>query len=215
MPQQRPSTKVGTSSTLHAGAPEDLVELGRIVSAYGVRGWIKIQPHSSDARTLLTADVWWLKAPVPPGKTGALSSPAPAHVLASRPHGATLVAQLDTVPDRDVAETLKGHTVWVSRAKFPDAEDDEYYWVDLVGCLLYGEHEGQPALIGQVVEVIDNGAHGILRVARAIQDSAGELTFTRKDSGREDEVLVPFVRAHVHTVDLANKRLDSNWPVEF
>jgi 16S rRNA processing protein RimM len=215
LPQQRPSTKVGTSSTLHAGAPEDLVELGRIVSAYGVRGWIKIQPHSSDARTLLTADVWWLKAPVPPGKTGALSSPASARVLASRPHGATIVAQLDTVPDRDVAETLKGHTVWVSRAKFPDAEDDEYYWVDLIGCLLYGEHEGQPALIGQVVEIIDNGAHGILRVARATQDGGGELTFTRKDSGREDEVLVPFVQAHVHTVDLANKRLDSNWPVDF
>lgn len=206
---------MGTSSTLHAGAPEDLVELGRIVSAYGVRGWIKIQPHSSDARTLLMADVWWLRAPVPPGKTGALSSPAPARVLASRPHGATVVAQLDIVLDRDRAETLKGHTVWVSRSKFPDAEDDEYYWVDLIGCLLYGEHEGQPALIGQVAEVIDNGAHGILRVARATQKSDGNLVFMKNDKGRDEEVLVPFVSAHVHTVDLAAKRLDSNWPVEF
>ena len=185
------------------------------MSAYGVRGWVKIQPHSADAPTLLAADVWWLKAPVPPGKTGALSSPRAARVLASRPQGATVVAQLDSVPDRDCAETMKGHTVWVSREAFPAAEDDEYYWVDLIGCLLFGEHEGQPALIGQVVEVIDNGAHGILRVARATQDGAGELTFVQSDKGRVEEVLVPFVRAHVHTVDLANKRLDSNWPVEF
>lgn len=185
------------------------------MSAYGVRGWVKVQPHSSDAHTLLAADVWWLQAPVPPGKTGALSSPRPARVLASRPQGATVVAQLDSVPDRDCAKTMKAHTVWVSREKFPAADDDEFYWVDLIGCLLFGEHEGQPALIGQVVEVIDNGAHGILRVARATQDTAGELTFVQSDKGRVEDVLVPFVRAHVHTVDLANKRLDSNWPVEF
>jgi 16S rRNA processing protein RimM len=215
LPQQRPGTEVITSATVHAGAPEDLVELGRIVSAYGVRGWIKVQPHSSDARTLLAADVWWLKAPVPLGKTGALSSPLPARVLSSRPQGATVVAQLDSVPDRDHAETMKGYTVWVSRASFPAAEDDEFYWVDLIGCRLFGEHEGQPALIGEVVEVIDNGAHGILRVARATQNSDGELAFLQTDKGRAEEVLVPFVRAHVHTVDLANKRLDSNWPVEF
>lgn len=199
----------------HAGAPADLVELGRIASAYGVRGWIKVQPHSSHAQVLLAAKTWWLKAPVPIGNAGVLPSAFPAAVVACRPQGATVVAELDIVADRDRAEAMKGHTVWVPRSEFPAAEDDEYYWVDLIDCQLFGELDGQPALIGKVIEVIDNGAHALLRVARATVNTDGELVLMQNEKGRAIEVLVPFVSAHVHTVDIANKRLESNWPVEF
>ena len=195
--------------------PSDLVELGRVVSAYGVRGWIKVQPHSSNGQVLLDAKTWWLKAPASKTDMGALSLASSAQVLASRPQGATVVAQLDSVADRDIAETLKGHTVWVSRAQFPAADEDEYYWVDLIGCQLFGEQDGQSALLGQVVDVMDNGAHAVLRVARAKLDAEGNLVFLQTDKGKPLEELVPFVAAHVHTVDLSAKRLDSNWPVEF
>jgi 16S rRNA processing protein RimM len=110
---------------------------------------------------------------------------------------------------------MKGHTVWVPRSDFPSADDDEYYWIDLIGCRLYGELDGQPALIGQVADVIDNGAHALLRVHRASVNADGELVLMQNEKGRAIEVLVPFVNALVHTVDIANKRLDSNWPVEF
>jgi 16S rRNA processing protein RimM len=49
-----------------ATAPDDLIELGRIISAYGVRGWVKIQPHSAQGTVLRAAPVWWLVAPVAP-----------------------------------------------------------------------------------------------------------------------------------------------------
>jgi len=206
---------VAKADTSHAEAPADLVELGRIVSAYGVRGWIKVQPHSSHAQVLLAAKTWWLKAPVPVGNTGVLPSAFPSAVVACRPQGAAVVAQLDIVADRDRAEAMKGHTVWAPRADFPAADDDEYYWVDLIGCQLYGELDGQPALIGQVADVVDNGAHALLRVHRASLNADGEQVLMQNEKGRVIEVLVPFVSAHVHTVDIANKRLDSNWPVEF
>ncbi|NYT61334.1 ribosome maturation factor RimM [Alcaligenaceae bacterium] len=204
--------KVDTS---RAEAPADLVELGRIASAYGVRGWVKIQPHSSRAQVLLAAKTWWLKAPAPVGSAGVLPSAFPMAVQACRPQGATLVAQFLAISDRDQAEAMKGHTVWVPRADFPSADDDEYYWVDLIDCLLYGDQDGQPALIGKVVGVVDNGAHALLRVARATASVSGDLALMHNDKGHVIEVLVPFVSAHVHTVDLVNKRLESNWPVEF
>lgn len=199
-----------------AGVPDDLVELGWIVSAYGIKGWVKIQPHSAQSEALLSARKWWLKASATPlGKAGALLRPFPAKVIAARHHSASVVAQLDISPDRDEAEKLKGHSVWVSRASFPAADEDEYYWVDLIGCQLYGQQDGLPALIGQVVEVIDNSAHAVLRVAQGQLNEQGELELLRDAKGRTIDVLVPFVNAHVHTVDIANKRLDSNWPVEF
>lgn len=205
------------SASQDAGIPDDLVELGRIVSAYGIKGWVKIQPHSTEAEVLLDAEQWWLKAPAAPlERPGALSRPYPVKVLAARPQGSTVVARIDASPGRDAAEKLKGHSVWARRASFPPADDDEYYWVDLIGCLLFGDRNGSSALIGRVVEVIDNGAHAVLRVARAKAASEGtEPELLHDAKGRTVDVLVPFVNAHVHTVDIANKRLDSNWPADF
>lgn len=184
------------------------------MSAYGVRGWVKVQPHSSK-EGLLAAKTWWLKAPARPGLAGASSLVLPAPVTQSRPQGSTVVAQLAVVADRDQAEAMKGHTVWVPRSDFPPADSDEFYWVDLIGCRLYGDHDGQAALIGTVQDVIDNGAHAVLRVVRMSETEQGGLAPMLGDKGKPLEVLVPFVAAHVHSVDIEGKRLDSNWPVAF
>jgi 16S rRNA processing protein RimM len=202
--------------TQGAGIPDGLVELGRVVSAYGVKGWVKIQPHSAQADVLLKVKDWWLRAPVPVlGNTGALPLPRAVKVSACRPQGATIVAQLDLAPDRDSAEALKGYTVWVPRNAFPPAADDEYYWIDLIGCHLFGDQDGRPVLIGEVVEVVDNGAHAILRVAGATLDEQNQLVPVLNAKGLPHEVLVPFVNAHIHVVDVAGKRIESDWPVEF
>jgi 16S rRNA processing protein RimM len=195
--------------------PEDLVEVGRIVAAYGVRGLIKVQPHSADAGALLAASIWWLRAPLPVGSSGALPLAVAHRVVSARPHSDTVAAQLENLTDRDVAERLKGHTVWTPRSDFPATEDGEYYWIDLVGCEVFGEHEGGPELIGLVTSVVDNGAHAVLQVGRHTRDSQGALLPVLNEKGKIREVLIPFVEAHVHTVDLQRKRLESNWPVEF
>lgn len=197
-------------------APHDLIELGRIVSAYGVRGWIKIQPHSAQAEVLLQCKDWWIKAPAPrTGGAGAFAPVRKASVRSARPHSSTVVAQLDSIPDRTAAEALKGHTIWVSRSQFPAENDDEFYWADLIGCRLYGQADKGPALLGQVVDVSDNGAHAVLHVARGRLDDQDQMVFDQDQKGRNIEVLVPFVRAHVHTVDIQGKRLDSDWPLDF
>ena len=195
--------------------PPDLVELGHIVSAYGIQGWIKVQPYSTHAEVLLNAKEWWLKAPVPVQGAGAFSCATPYNVVASRPQGATIVAQLKQVPDRTAAESMKGHTVWAARSSFPKASADEYYWVDLIGCRLFGQHEGQSTLIGEIIEVFDNGAHAVLRVARGSVDEQGQFIALKDEKGRTVDMLVPFVTAHILSVDIDRRRLESNWPLDF
>lgn len=196
-------------------APDDLVELGRVTGAYGLRGWIKIQPHAAGSSALLKAREWWLRSPVPPGKPAAGATVRPVKVLKSRTQGSTIVGGLEGVDDRTQAEAYRGCTVWVSRSAFPSTEDDEYYWVDLIGCTLYGEQDGQSILLGVVDDVMDNGVHAILRVKRQTLNEQGQAVPLLDEKGRHQESLVPFVAAHVHTVDLPGKRLDSNWPAEF
>jgi len=193
--------------------PEDLVELGRLSGAYGVRGWVKIQPHAAGSSALLGAKAWWLRPPMLPGDTEQPIA-RPIRVIKSRTQGSSIVAHLESISDRDQAQELRGHTVWVSRVEFPPVEENEYYWVDLIGCTLLGEEDGRSVLLGVVDSIVDNGAHAILRVHRQVYDSRGEAVPVLDGKGKPVEVLVPFVAAHVHTVDLANRQLVSNWPVE-
>lgn len=195
--------------------PSDLIELGKVVSAYGVRGWVKIQPHAAGSSALLGSRSWWLKAPQPLAGSGALSVARQCAVVQSRTQGSTIVAQLEGVGDRTAAEGLKGYAVFVPRSQFPDTDPDEYYWVDLIGCRLFGQHDNQPVFIGTVVNVIDNGAHAVLQVEKQLLDTQGHAQPITGPSGKPAYVLVPFVSAHVHTVDLPGKRLESNWPADF
>ena len=124
-------------------APDDLIELGRIVSAYGVKGWVKVQPHSAQAEVLRAAPVWWLCSPAPPPVKGTQVAAVVAAMRAYpvkqvRPQGASVVACLTGIDDRDIAEAMRGYTVHVSRKDFPAARTDEFYWVDLVGCMVFG-----------------------------------------------------------------------------
>ncbi|NLC36268.1 MAG: ribosome maturation factor RimM [Alcaligenaceae bacterium] len=198
-----------------AAAPQDLVELGRISGAYGVRGWVKIQPHAAGSAALLKSRTWWLRRAVAPAQAADASEAWQVEVSKSRTQGSTIVGGLQGIADRTQAEKLRGCTVWVPRSAFPTADDNEYYWVDLIGCVIYGEQDGASALLGTVDAVMDNGAHSVLRVRRQTLDEQGEVQPMLDAKGRELESLVPFVEAHVHTVDLANRRLDSNWPVDF
>ena len=195
-------------------APTDLIELGRISAAYGVKGWVKVQPHSANAEVLLSASQWWLTRPVPELARGVVASaPVSYKVVQVRSQGATVVAQLAGIADRDQAEALRGCFVQAPRGSFPAPEEDEYYWVDLIGCALYSSADGEPALLGVVDEVLDNGAHAVLRILRQRIGAEGpEPVLNAK--GRPAEMLVPFVRAHIHAVDLAARRIDSDWPAD-
>lgn len=173
--------------------PDDLVEVGYVGGAYGIRGWIKVQLHG-DPDALLSARTWWLKPAATSPATGRdwLAFP----VDASREHSGTVVAGSSSAPDRNVAEALRGCAVWVSRADFPEPGDDEFYWVDLIGATVVNE---QRETLGTVAGLIDNGAHQILRIA-----GEGDV-----------ERLVPFVEVYVKSVDVAGKRIVVDWGLDY
>jgi len=114
----------------------------------------------------------------------------------SREHSGTVVAGSPAAPDRNVAEALRGYAVWVSRADFPEPDDDEFYWVDLIGATVVNE---QQETLGTVGGLIDNGAHQILRIV-----GEGEV-----------ERLVPFVEVYVKSVDVAGKRIVVDWGLDY
>lgn len=178
--------------------PEDAVEVGAVVDAYGLKGWVKVAAHASarqGGEALTNAKRWWLV------KGREIRS---AQVLASKTHGDSIVAQLAGSSDRDQALALRGWRAHVRRGDFPALGDDEFYWVDLIGLDVVNE---AGVALGSVVDLIDNGAHAVLRV---------EYPSLGKDGQQVNgERLIPFVGVYVKTVDQAAKRIVVDWEADF
>ncbi|MEO6664803.1 MAG: ribosome maturation factor RimM, partial [Rubrivivax sp.] len=144
--------------------PDDAVEVGRIIGAWGLQGGIKLKPHAADPQALFSTKHWHLQPseqPRPPGAVAAKRLPSLLKVVSAREQGDTVVATVHDCTDRDQAEALKGARVFVSRASFPSAEADEFYWVDLIG-LDVVDRSGQS--LGSVEGLIETGPHCVLRV---------------------------------------------------
>ena len=44
-----------------ADLPTDAVEVGRILNAWGVKGWFKVSPHSASPQALFSSKRWYLQ----------------------------------------------------------------------------------------------------------------------------------------------------------
>ena len=176
----------------------DLIELGAISEAQGLQGQVKVRPHSSDPVALLSSKAVWLSL-IPRRDTGASASSEQASLMqykvkSAKMHSGNVVMALEGIADRDQALALKGARILVARDAFPKTETDSYYWVDLIGCQainLQGE------TLGEVLDITENGAHGVI----AIGDAAT----------KEMKYLVPFVKEVVQNVDLTKKTITLDW----
>jgi 16S rRNA processing protein RimM len=180
--------------------PEDAIEVGRILDAYGIKGWIKVQPFSSDPKALFSSRRWFL-APPENAVPAQRAIPRLLRITQARDQNDLVVASAQEIEDRTAAEGLRGARIFVSRDSFPTAGVDEYYWVDLIGLDVVNR---EAEALGQVVGLIDTGPHSVLRV-----QAAGE------GAEKPEERLIPFVAAYVDDVSLAERRITVDWCLDY
>ncbi len=180
-----------------AELPADAVEVGRVLDAWGVKGWIKVLPHSASPEALFSSRRWYLQ----PSERGArtFSGTLLLKVIEAREHADTVVAQAQDIADRDGAEALKGARIFVPRSSFPTAGADEYYWVDLIG-LSVVNREG--LALGEVADLMSTGPQTVLVVGF-------------EHEGQRQERMIPFVSAFVDDVDLPNRRITVDWQPDY
>ena len=103
--------------------PDDAIEVGRILDAWGVKGWVKIQPHSTDPEALFSAKAWFLQAPEAKFRPGftAFSGTVALSVDEAKTHSDSVVAKISGLDDRNAAEALRGARIFLPRSSFPAA----------------------------------------------------------------------------------------------
>jgi 16S rRNA processing protein RimM len=177
--------------------PDDAVEVGRILDAWGIKGWFKIQPHSASPEALFSSKRWFLQ----PTERGprAFEGTVLMRVQQAKEHSDSVVALALDIPDRNAAERLKGSRIFVSRSSFPTPSPDEYYWVDLIGLDVINR-EG--VTLGTVTDLMSTGPNTV-------------LVLQWQEAGKTHERMIPFVNAYVDRVDLQARRILVDWQTDY
>ena len=189
-----------------SGLPDDAVEVGRILDAWGVKGWLKILPHSTEPEALFSSKSWFLQAPDAKFRPGfnAFTGTVTIAIDEAKTHSDSDVAKVIGLDDRNDAEALRGCRIFLPRSAFPKASKDEYYWVDLIG-LNVVNREG--VVLGCVRDLMATGPNSVLCVEYPVIQDDG--------SSKTDERMIPFVLAYVDSVDMVGKLITVDWQPDY
>jgi 16S rRNA processing protein RimM len=111
--------------------------------------------------------------------------------------GKGVVMGLANVTDRDQVQPLIGAELAIRKTQLEPAEEDEFYWADLIG-LSVENLDGE--VLGTVDHLLETGANDVLVVK----------------ADKQDERLIPFVMEDiVKLVDLDNKLIRVDWGKDY
>lgn len=153
------------------------LNVGRIGKAHGILGEATIEVRTDEAE-----DRFAIGAQLETDNHGILT------VVSLRVHNGILLLGFDGITDRNQIELLRNELLYTDvDINAPGYDEDDYHVLQLIGCEAFLE-DGTP--FGTISEVLNLPGQDVL----AIKTSSGE-------------VMIPFVRQLVPTVDIANRKL--------
>lgn len=156
----------------------DLVVVGVILGAHGVRGDVRIKSFTAEPEALFEY------APFLSETGEVLIDP-----MRARPAKDHFIVTPEKPLQKEEWDKLKSTKLYVPRDVLPKTEADEYYIDDLVGLDVFS---GGDTPVGRVKAVLNHGASDLIEV---------------QPTPRGKPVLVPFTLEDVPVVDLGARRL--------
>lgn len=173
----------------------NLVNIGRVMTVFGVKGWLKVYSNTEPPERILDYNPLWIKT-----RHGVKK----VEIDAGRPHGPAFVVHIKGLDDRELAREYCQSDIAVELDQIPQLEDGEFYWYQLHGLVVISEYDGQSVRLGTVQRLMETGANDVL----VIQGDA--------ESVDQRERLVPYVPGqYVKSVDLVAGTMIVDWDPEF
>jgi len=148
---------------------EELLAIGRVARAHGVRGRILLVPYNADSDSLTHVPGLWLRA----GE----GEPERFEIARAERTAQGYLIALEGVIDRDTAAQLRGREALIERGSLPVPDEGEMYAADLIGFAVVDQGGVQR---GVVADVEPAGLQDLLRVRNAERDSLVPLALLKE-----------------------------------
>lgn len=156
---------------------ENLIIIGKITGAHGVRGELKVFPLTDDPRRFLK-----LKDCFICGQN--FEKPDASLCSSARLDRGNVLVRFEGIEDRDKAELLRGRFIAVSRDNAVKLKKDSYFITDLKGLTVIDDDRGE---LGKVIDCFETGSQFTLEIKR----------------DKKKNLMLPFVKVYCYEVDIA------------
>jgi len=145
---------------------KDLIPVGRVVKAHGVKGKIKVEYFGEDFDCLslhqevfVEDNMGWLQT---------------YEIIEANPQPPRLILQLKGIETIEKVQPLIGKEIFINKEALPKLEEGEYYWFEILGMRVETE-EGRS--IGRVKQILPTGANDVY----VIEGKRGEIFLPATD----------------------------------
>lgn len=170
----------------------ELTILGKVTTAFGIKGWVKVFSYTDPMTNILDYPVWQLQVN---GQWREFK------VKNSQLQTKGLAVFLEGINDRDAALALAQSDIAVYTDELPELEDDEHYWFQLIGLNVKNT---QGEWLGQVAELLDSGGGNQVLVVKGCEGSLDN-----------QQRLIPYVGAIVLEVNDEAGEILVDWQADF
>ena len=171
---------------------DNWVVVGKLLGAFGIKGWIKLYSHTRPMENIKQYNPLWLK------KAGEWQQ---IHIEGVQRHGKGLVAKLKGCDTPEQVPAFSGCELAVKRGQLPELAKDDFYWSDLIDLRVY-TREG--VCLGRIDSVFETGANDVLSVV------------STESSLDDRDRLVPYLwQDVVLNVDLSAGSMVVDWDADF
>ena len=155
---------------------EDLIIIGKITGAHGVRGELKVFPLTDDPRRFLKLKECFLC-----GQN--FEKPDAKTCHSARLDRGNVLVKFEGVTDRDMAELLRGRFIAVTRDNAVKLKEGSYFIVDLKGLKVIDDDRGE---LGTVIDCFETGSQFTLEIKRE----------------KKKNLMIPFVKIYCYEVNV-------------
>ena len=169
---------------------EDWLVIGVVTSSHGVAGKLNIKSLSDFKERFTKPGMRWIQKHN--------EEPIPCKLISGfqKPGKESFIISLEGIKNRNEADNLKKYKLLVKSNDIPKLKDNEFHLNQLLDLDVKLFVEGEIKIIGKVVDLITENNN--LLVIRLLQNNK--------------DVLIPFVKEIVTTIDRRNKYLVINPP---
>ena len=164
---------------------DDLICVGHILGAQGIKGWVRVFSRTSPRDNIVKYSPWIIEQ----------GDERKEVSINGRSQGKNIVARLEGCEDRSAAEALTGCQILIRPEQLPDLLAGDYYWSELIG-LKVESLQGES--LGVVASMIETGADDVMVL-----------------NGDRERLIPFVIDDIVHEVDLERKRLVVDWMPDY
>lgn len=124
--------------------------VGKIATAHGVKGLVKIACYAQDPE-LLESDALYTSQ----------GSDETLKIKLKNKGGKYWIGRVNDISDRNDAEALRGTSLWIDRNTLPEPDEDEFYIEDLIGLPVQDTNGNH---IGELLALQNFGAGDLLEI---------------------------------------------------